>query len=134
VTYELVEQRVLVRDLEVGMFICRLDRHGTATPFPWQGLAVPSPAAIEPFRSSLGGCPTGSLVELFSGEIAIVMVQNHARRLLPRIAVLTTKEKTPLDDFRIVDLMRQVGHEHVEGSRSLPPGSHGIDPKEFFLQ
>jgi HD-GYP domain-containing protein (c-di-GMP phosphodiesterase class II) len=89
---------------------------------------------VEQFQSCLGVYPTGSLVELTSGEIAIVMVQNHARRLLPRVAVLTTREKAPLDDFRIVDLMRQVGHEHVEVGRSLPPGSHGIDPKEFFLQ
>jgi HD-GYP domain-containing protein (c-di-GMP phosphodiesterase class II) len=89
---------------------------------------------VEQFQSCLGVYPTGSLVELTSGEIAIVMVQNHARRLLPRVAVLTTREKAPLDDFRIVDLMRQVGHENVEVGRSLPPGSHGIDPKEFFLQ
>ncbi|WP_132147541.1 HD-GYP domain-containing protein [Luteibacter rhizovicinus] len=88
---------------------------------------------VEQFQACLGVYPTGSLVELGTGEIAIVMLQNHARRLQPRIAILTAPDKSPLDEFRIVDLMRQTGPERMDILRSLPPGSHGIDPKEYFL-
>lgn len=89
---------------------------------------------VEQFQACIGVYPTGSLVELGTGEVAIVMVQNHARRLQPRVAILTAPDKSPLDDFLIVDLMRQVGPERRDIVRTLPPGSHGIDPKEYFLQ
>jgi hypothetical protein len=65
--------------------------------------------------------------------VAIVMVQNQARRLQPRVAILTRVDKTQLDEFLIVDLMRQTDGVRREILRTLPAGSHGIDPREFFL-
>jgi putative nucleotidyltransferase with HDIG domain len=88
---------------------------------------------VEQFQACLGVYPTGSLVELNTGEVAVVMVQNQSRRLQPRVAILTNAEKEQLDDFRIVDLMRQAEGVHREIQRTLPAGSHGIDPGEFFL-
>lgn len=88
---------------------------------------------VEQFQACLGVYPTGSLVELNTGEVAIVMVQNQARRLQPRVAILTRVDKTQLDEFLIVDLMRQPDGVRREILRTLPAGSHGIDPREFFL-
>ncbi|MET0934446.1 MAG: HD-GYP domain-containing protein [Luteibacter sp.] len=88
---------------------------------------------VEQFQACLGVYPTGSLVELNTGEVAIVMVQNQARRLQPRVAILTRVDKTQLDEFLIVDLMRQTDGVRREILRTLPAGSHGIDPREFFL-
>lgn len=88
---------------------------------------------VEQFQACLGVYPTGSLVELNTGEVAVVMVQNQSRRLQPRVAILAGPDKVELDDFRIVDLMRQAEGVHREIQRTLPAGSHGIDPAEFFL-
>jgi putative nucleotidyltransferase with HDIG domain len=87
---------------------------------------------VEQFQACLGVYPTGTLVELNTGEVAIVMVQNQSRRLQPRVAILTRPDKTHLDDFLIVDLMRQVEIVRREIMRTLPPHSHGIDPREYF--
>jgi len=88
---------------------------------------------VEQFQACLGVYPTGTLVELNTGEVAIVMVQNQSRRLQPRVAILSKPDKTALDDFLIVDLMRQVDLVRREILRTLPAGSHGIDPREYFV-
>jgi putative nucleotidyltransferase with HDIG domain len=87
---------------------------------------------VEQFQACLGVYPTGSLVELNSGEVAIVMVQNQSRRLQPRVAIVTDKERQPLEDFAIVDLIGETGENRREISRTLPVGAYGIDPAEFF--
>ena len=89
---------------------------------------------VEQFQACLGVYPTGSLVELNTGEVAVVMVQNQTRRLQPRVAIISRPDKSQLNDFLIVDLMRQVDAVRREIQRTLPAGSHGIDPREFFLQ
>lgn len=88
---------------------------------------------VEQFQACLGVYPTGSLVELNTGEVAVVMVQNQSRRLQPRVAILAGADKVQLDDFRVVDLMRQAEGIRREIQRTLPAGSHGIDPTEYFL-
>ncbi len=89
---------------------------------------------IEQFQVCLGVYPTGSLVELSTGEVAIVMAQNQVRRLRPRVAILSTPDKLPLDDFRPVDLMHLGDKDAVDIRRSLPVGEYGIDAARFFLQ
>lgn len=88
---------------------------------------------VEQFQACLGVYPTGTLVELNTGEVAIVMVQNQSRRLQPRVAILSKPDKSALDDFLIIDLMRQVDVVRREIQRTLPAGSHGIDPREYFV-
>lgn len=89
---------------------------------------------VEQFQACLGVYPTGSLVELSSGEIAVVMAQNPSRRLRPRVAVLTDADKAPIDDIWSRDLMAQAeGAPAVEVRRTLRPGDHGLDPTEYFL-
>jgi putative nucleotidyltransferase with HDIG domain len=89
---------------------------------------------VEQFQVCLGVYPTGSLVELNTGEIAVVMMQNQVRRLRPRVLVLTTPDKQPLQDFSVRDLMDQAQGRHaVEIVRSLACGDYGIDAAEHFL-
>ena len=87
---------------------------------------------IEQFQVCLGVYPTGSLVELNTGEVAIVMAQNQVRRLRPRVAILSTPTKQPLTDFRPVDLMTQGGKASVDIVRSLAVGDYGIDAEQLF--
>ena len=88
---------------------------------------------VEQFQVCLGVYPTGSLVELSTGEVAIVMAQNQVRRLRPRVAILSAPNKQPLDDFRPVDLMKLGDKDGVDIMRSLAVGDYGIDASRFFL-
>lgn len=92
---------------------------------------------VEQFIGCLGVFPTGSLVELSTGEVGVVMAQNPTRRLRPKIMLLTDADKRLRDQFTPLDLMVQAENlpinEQVNVSRSLPPGAHGLDPSELFL-
>ena len=83
---------------------------------------------VEQFQACLGVYPTGSLVELSSGEVAVVMMQNKVRRLRPRVLLLTTPDKQPLRDFQPFDLLNQANDSNaVEIVRSVAVGEYGID-------
>lgn len=90
---------------------------------------------IEQFSQSIGVYPTGSLVELSSGEVAVITAQNSARRLLPKVTVLTRPDKTVNPAFRQVDLWQQPESDgpRLTIHRALPPGAYGLDLAEFFL-
>lgn len=90
---------------------------------------------VEQFQVCLGVYPTGSLVELGTGEIAVVMAQNQARRLRPRVLIVSTRDKQPLREFRVVDLMNQVDRAGLmDVSRSLAVDEYEFDASELFLQ
>lgn len=55
------------------------------------------------FVSTLGVFPAGSIVELSSGEIAIVLTQNPQHRLRPQILLVRDSQKLPVT-YRYVDL------------------------------
>ena len=87
---------------------------------------------VEQFQVCLGVYPTGSLVELNTGEVAIVTAQNQIRRLRPKVTLLSDPDKQPLADFRMVDLLEQGpvpkgARALVEIVRSLPAGAYGFD-------
>ncbi len=92
---------------------------------------------LEQFSQCLGVYPTGSLVELSSGEVAVVMAQNPARRLFPRVTILTYPDKTLDPAFRQVDLWPLANainpHERVHIVRGLPAGAYSIDTTTLFL-
>ncbi|MFP7722253.1 HD-GYP domain-containing protein [Lysobacter sp. A3-1-A15] len=92
---------------------------------------------VEQFIGCLGVYPTGSLVELSTGEVGVVMTQNPMRRLLPRVMLLTDADKRLRDAFEPLDLMeraeRQPELPRVEVVRPLERGAHGLDPADLFL-
>jgi HD-GYP domain-containing protein (c-di-GMP phosphodiesterase class II) len=92
---------------------------------------------VEQFLQCLGIYPTGSLVELSSGEVAIVMAQNLSRRLRPRVMVLMSPDKKLYQQFMEIDLMSdqlaEEGRRRVEIMGTLEPGAFGIDPRELYL-
>ena len=90
---------------------------------------------VEQFQACLGVYPTGSLVELSSGEIAVVMMQNRVRRLRPRVLLLTTPDKRPLSNFLPFDLLNQANDRNaVQIARSVAAGEHGIDTAGLLTQ
>jgi|SRR5690606_26211303 len=92
---------------------------------------------VEQFISCLGAFPTGSLVELSNGQVAVVMMQNPSRRLRPRVMLLTDSCKRLLESFEPVDLMDQPEDlplsEQLNVVCGLPVGAHGLDPAELYL-
>jgi HD-GYP domain-containing protein (c-di-GMP phosphodiesterase class II) len=91
---------------------------------------------VEQFIQNCGIYPTGSLVELSNGQVAVVTDVHSLKRLRPRVMLLLDAEKKPLPQFRVLDLVEV---EHDENGRplsvktGLPTGAYGIDPVELFL-
>ncbi|OGA19102.1 MAG: hypothetical protein A3H32_00905 [Betaproteobacteria bacterium RIFCSPLOWO2_02_FULL_63_19] len=94
------------------------------------------PALVEQFIQCIGVFPVGSIVELNSGEIAIVIAQNMVRRMQPRIMVVKDAKGNPLSPYKMLDLMKEpkVGpDEPYRIQRTLEYDSVKIDPRELFL-
>lgn len=93
---------------------------------------------IEHFIQAIGVFPVGTLVELNTGEVGMVIAQNRVRRLRPKIIVLLDRNKQPLDNFPTIDLRNQLsdasGQQSLWIERGLAPGDYGLDPTEYYLQ
>src|SRR5258708_11783622 len=63
-------------------------------------------ALIEQFTQDVGVLPVGSVVELNSGELGIVLTQNLARRLKPPVMGVLDAPWHPVHPHRILDLDR----------------------------
>ncbi len=92
---------------------------------------------VDQFTRAIGAFPTGTLIELSTGEVAIVTKQNRIRRLRPEVMVVMDADKQLLENFRVIDLNEEKvaknGALSLWIERGLPPGAHGIDPTEFYL-
>ncbi|MFO7553365.1 MAG: HD-GYP domain-containing protein [Haliea sp.] len=91
---------------------------------------------VEEFIQAVGIYPAGTLVELSSGEVAVVVAEYRTRRLRPRVMVLLDADKQPLTSMRTVDLL----HETEDGSgrpldiaQALDPDAYGIDMASIRL-
>ena len=92
---------------------------------------------VEQFIQCIGMFPTGSLVELSTGEIGIVISQNKLRRLRPVVMVILDAKKKPMQKFRRVDMRDDSEGESGDLSLwirwGLEPGAYGIDPSDYYL-
>lgn len=93
------------------------------------------PLVIE-FIQCIGLYPVGTLVELRSGEVGVVVEQNRVRRLKPRIMLLLDYDKNPLpspSELNLKDDPHTADGEVYQVRCALPPGAYGIEPTEFYL-
>jgi HD-GYP domain-containing protein (c-di-GMP phosphodiesterase class II) len=93
-------------------------------------------ALVQQFVSSVGVFPVGSLIELSTGEVAIVVAHNKVRRLKPRVLIVTGPDKTPAAHPTMVDLLydpKLGGDEPAYIKRGLPAGAYGLDLRDFYL-
>lgn len=95
------------------------------------------PGLLEQFVQCIGIYPVGSLAELNTGEVAIVIAQSRVRRLRPRIMLILDAKKRPIARPVLLDLMNDpvssVAGIRYEITRSLETGMYGIDPKDYYL-
>jgi HD-GYP domain-containing protein (c-di-GMP phosphodiesterase class II) len=92
---------------------------------------------IEQFVQAIGIFPVGSLVELSSGEVAIVVQHNPYRRLEPLILILTDTAKATLPAPRELDMLKHnfsVAPDVLRITTGLPDGAHGIAMQDFYLR
>lgn len=101
--------------------------------YEWSGKAFQR-ELVEHFIQCLGIYPTGTLVELNSGEVGVVIGQNRVRRLKPRLMILLGPDKTPLETFPVMDLMDPLeGADPVVIKRAVEPEEYGIDPRQYYI-
>lgn len=97
------------------------------------------------FIRAIGLYPTGTLVELNTGEVGVVVEQNFERRLKPKIMVLLDVYKQPLSKNRLLDLAEEEKRnlalldsgkrnlsdlEKTEIVHDLEPGTYDVDINE----
>lgn len=92
---------------------------------------------VEQFVQALGMFPTGSLVELNTGEVGIVIEQNRVRRLRPKVMLVLNKGKEFLRRSKTLDLQKVPCDEGQRRARWIvsghEAGAFGINPNEYFL-
>jgi HD-GYP domain-containing protein (c-di-GMP phosphodiesterase class II) len=91
---------------------------------------------VDQFIQCIGLYPIGSLVELNTGEVAVVIQQNQVRRLKPRVIILLAPDKSVERHPITLDLMLDPPTPNGPPYRiikALPANACGIDPAEFYL-
>ena len=91
---------------------------------------------VEQFVQSIGIFPVGSLIELSTGEVAIVVQHNPYRRLEPLVLILTDANKQELRIPHELDMLKHnFAHAPtvVRIVAGLPDGAFGITMKDYYL-
>ncbi|MBT8103261.1 MAG: HD-GYP domain-containing protein [Gammaproteobacteria bacterium] len=92
---------------------------------------------VEQFIQAIGIFPAGTLVELSTDEIAVVLKEHRTSRLLPEVAIILDADRRRLDDFRIVDLddqpEKQFASTGIWIKRGLNPGAFDINLEDYFV-
>jgi len=90
---------------------------------------------VEQFLQCVGVYPTGSLVEMSTGEVGMIMAQNRVQRLKPKIMMLLDENKRPYEVSKIVDLsVDTTDTSGVDLSiiTGLKAGAYDIDPSKIL--
>ncbi|VAW84878.1 response regulator receiver domain with sensory domain [hydrothermal vent metagenome] len=93
-------------------------------------------ALVEQFIQAVGIYPTGTIIELASGDIGIIIAQNPVRRLKPKVMLVLNNNKETYDNYPVLDLLTESkDHEgrDLKIIRAHSPGAFSIDPSNFFL-
>jgi HD-GYP domain-containing protein (c-di-GMP phosphodiesterase class II) len=92
---------------------------------------------VDKFVEAVGVFPIGSLVELSSGEIAVVVRHNRQRRLEPCVLVITDRTRALLETPFEIDLLSQrqlsVEHKLTRLARALPASEVDFDLGALYL-
>lgn len=86
---------------------------------------------IEAFIQAVGVYPLGTLVELNTGQVGVVISQNKIRHLKPKIMLALDKNKAAYRKYPILDLLYAPPdgvHGEIIIDKVLPPGAYGIKP------
>jgi cyclic di-GMP phosphodiesterase len=91
---------------------------------------------VEQFIQCVGVFPVGSVVELNSGEVGIVITQNLVRRLKPRVMIVLDSKGNPMRPHKILDLDKDPkasADEIYRIKRTMEQSKVQVDPREMFI-
>ena len=91
---------------------------------------------VEQFAHCIGMFPVGSLVELNTGEVAIVLSHGRTQRLLPNVMIILDTKKQPYDAPLTLNLRSAApASSGIQYSiaHDLPQDAYGIDAKHYYL-
>lgn len=86
---------------------------------------------VEEFIQATGIYPVGTLVELNSGEVGVVIAEYRTRRMRPKLLMLLDSSKAFYEETRYLDLSDKENENHAI-SASLETGAYGLDADDFF--
>lgn len=93
------------------------------------------PGLVESFIQSLGIFPAGSVVEMTSGAVGVVIDASPERRLRPRVLLVLNPDKEPIDHPRVIDLAARpvdAAGRAFDVRLVLEPGSYGVHPADYL--
>ena len=86
---------------------------------------------VEVFIQAVGIYPAGTIVELTSGEVGVVVSEYRTRRLKPKVLMLLDQRKYRLREPKMVDLSEEPANTNGATprgiARALEPGAYDID-------
>ncbi len=91
---------------------------------------------VELFIQCLGVYPTGSMVQLSTGQVGVVIEQSRVRHLRPKVMLVLDKNKVAYRRAPVIDLMEEMETEDGEPiliAQALQPGAYGIRPEDYYL-
>lgn len=92
-----------------------------------------APTLLEEFIKCLGIFPVGSLVELTTGEVGVVMTVNRKHHLQPIVTLVLDRDKHPLPKVKLLDLQMMQDAQHpVTVNRILKSKAYGIDVRKLI--
>lgn len=103
--------------------------------YKWRGTFFDA-GLVEQFIRCIGIFPLGSVVELNSGEVGIVIAQNTEKRLQPRVMVIRDAAGKPLKPQKLLDLSREPkmsADEVYRIKRTLEYGKAAVSAESLFM-
>ena len=91
---------------------------------------------VEQFTQAIGIFPIGSMVELSSGEVSVIISHSKTNRLKPCVLVISDADKNPLPQPVILDLSNQPQETDEPPPyilRGLPTNAYKLDAGEHYL-
>lgn len=89
---------------------------------------------LQSFINCLGIYPVGSIVELSSGEVGVVMTVNRRLRLRPLVLLVLDGEKQPYPVRKLINLeLYAEGEGQLSIKRILESGAYGIDVRAIAM-
>jgi len=91
---------------------------------------------VDQFIAMIGVYPVGTIVELNSGEVGVIIGQNNNARLLPKISIIRDKHKQPVDEVtaNLRDIRDENGKPRVKIKTMLHDGSYGVFIQNYTRQ
>jgi putative nucleotidyltransferase with HDIG domain len=91
---------------------------------------------VEEFIQAIGIYPAGTLIELNTGEVGVVLSEYRTRRLRPKLLMILDENKQRLPDMVPLDLSEQkttASGKPLEIARSLESGAYDIDADMLYI-